>query len=161
MIKTRFASVAIMIRSRRIGGARITSQHVSWTEDACGCSSGNCCTFGCVLVDDQVAVVPEKGSSAYFGTDKFSKASVIIGLEDENLESNDIRRTQDHIKQRTRIILFVCDGEKRHVARGKIDHSTCSSLHCCTRVTFQLHSRSPYVREIKMASQRDKHRWTR
>ena len=68
-IQTPFAPDAVMARSRRIGGARITMQHVSWPKDACGCSAG------CVMIDDQVAVVPKLWSSAYFRTTMLSKPS--------------------------------------------------------------------------------------
>ena len=60
MISLPFARDAIMVRSRRIGGARVTSQHVSWSQEHCGCSSG------CVVVDDQLAVVPKEMKDAYF-----------------------------------------------------------------------------------------------
>jgi len=68
-INTVFLPDAIMVRSRRIGRARVSSLHVSWPKDACGCSSG------CVMIDDQVAVVPKTWSSAYFRTAGFSKPS--------------------------------------------------------------------------------------
>ena len=86
-INTTFVPDAILLRSRRVGGMELTSQHVSAPlEKVCQCSNG------CIMVDDQVAVVPALWQSAYFRLRK---------LVQNETTNNDSSSTSSHVQRRT------------------------------------------------------------
>jgi len=113
-IRFPFDGDAIMLRSRRIGRARITSQHVSWPKDACSCSTG------CVMVDDQVAVVPRCWQNAYFrlrdGDGTMNKSS---GSE-SNHANNKQEGRKVRLEKRTVMSSCPCVTEKGFWPEGKL-----------------------------------------
>lgn len=90
-----FKSDAIMVRARRVSGAFVNSLHLS-SPFSCGCDDDK----DCLMVDDQVAVVPLKWQRAYFQldslnlTDKVSSSTVRAAEKDRALHWADGREIQ-------------------------------------------------------------------